>query len=123
MGAMVSTTKDFLGRRSLSRSHTAGADRKQLVGLLTDDAATVLPEGAQITPTAQLPALPAPMIGHVTSSYFSPTLKRSIAMAVVRSGLSRMGEKVYLPLVDGRMVAATICSPVFYDPEGKRHHV
>jgi sarcosine oxidase subunit alpha len=63
------------------------------------------------------------MIGHVTSSYSSPTLKRSIAMAVVRSGLSRMGEKVYLPLVDGRMVAATICSPVFYDPEGKRHHV
>jgi hypothetical protein len=25
--------------------------------------------------------------------------------------------------VDGRIVAATICSPVFYDPEGKRHHV
>jgi hypothetical protein len=26
-------------------------------------------------------------------------------------------------LVDGRIIAATICSPVFYDPEGKRHHV
>ena len=123
MGAMVSKTKDFLGRRSLSRSDTVASDRKQLVGLLTDDAATVLPEGSQITRSATLPALPVPMVGHVTSSYFSPTVQRPIAMAVVRGGLSRMGEKVYIPLVDGRIVAATICSPVFYDPEGKRHHV
>jgi sarcosine oxidase subunit alpha len=123
MGGMVSKTKDFLGRRSLTRSDTAGSDRKQLVGLLTDDAATVLPEGSQITRSATLPALPVPMVGHVTSSYFSPTVGRPIAMAVVRGGLSRMGEKVYIPLVDGRIVAATICSPVFYDPEGKRHHV
>jgi sarcosine oxidase subunit alpha len=85
--------------------------------------ATVLPEGSQITRNATLPALPVPMVGHVTSSYFSPTVGRPIAMAVVRGGLSRMGEKVYIPLVDGRIVAATICSPVFYDPEGKRHHV
>ena len=62
------------------------------------------------------------MLGHVTSSYYSPILKRSIAMAVVRSGTQRMGQKVYASLVDGRYVAATVCSPVFYDPEGKRLH-
>jgi sarcosine oxidase subunit alpha len=130
MGGMVSKTKDFLGRRSLSRSHTAGGEgkgRKQLVGLLTDDAQTVLPEGAQLTALAQITATPTvansvPMIGHVTSSYFSPTLNRSIAMAVVRDGQQKMGQKIYAALSDGRHVAATIASPVFYDPEGKHHH-
>jgi sarcosine oxidase subunit alpha len=52
MGGMVSKTKDFLGRRSLSRSDTARADRKQLVGLLTDDPQLVLPEGTQLTDKA-----------------------------------------------------------------------
>jgi sarcosine oxidase, subunit alpha len=122
LSAMVAKTKDFLGRRSLTRSHTAGAGRKQLVGLLTDEAQTVLPEGTQLTENARPGPPPVPMIGHVTSSYYSPTLKRSIAMAVVRSGTQRMGQKVYASLVDGRYVAATVCSPVFYDPEGKRLH-
>ena len=123
MGGMVSTTKDFLGRRSLTRSHTAGPNRKQLVGVLTDERATVLPEGAQITESGATTVTPVPMLGHVTSSYFSPTLKRSIAMALVRDGHQRMGQKVQLPLVDGRVVSATVASTVFYDPEGKRHHV
>ncbi|MEP6970604.1 MAG: glycine cleavage T C-terminal barrel domain-containing protein, partial [Betaproteobacteria bacterium] len=122
MGGMVSKTKDFLGRRSLSRSDTARADRKQLVGLMTDEAPLVLPEGTQLTEQSTASPPPVPMIGHVTSSYYSPTLKRSIAMAVVRSGTQRMGQKVYAALADGRYVAATVCSPVFYDPEGKRLH-
>lgn len=122
MGGMVSSTKDFLGRRSLSRSHTAGPDRKQLVGLLTQEDQLVLPEGTQLTELAQLPAPPVPMIGHVTSSYYSPTLQRSIAMAVVRSGQARMGQTIYAALADGRNVAATVCSPVFYDPQGERLH-
>jgi sarcosine oxidase subunit alpha len=126
MGGMVSKTKDFLGRRSLSRSHTAGANRKQLVGLLTEDASIVLPEGAQLTALAQIGtpsvASPVPMIGHVTSSYWSPTLNRSIAMAVVRDGHQKTGQTIYAALSDGRHVAAKIGSTVFYDPEGKHHH-
>lgn len=123
MGGMVAKTKDFLGRRSLSRSHTAGDNRKQLVGLLTDDTSTVLPEGSQLTELSQASAPPVPMVGHVTSSYFSPTLDRSIAMAVVRSGTQRMGQKIYAALADGRYVAATVCNPVFFDPQGKQHNV
>ena len=122
MGGMVSKTKDFLGRRSLTRSDTARTDRKQLVGLLTDDAQLVLPEGTQLTDQSQASPPPVPMLGHVTSSYFSPTLNRSIAMAVVRSGTERVGQKVYAALADGRYVAATVGSTVFYDPEGKRLH-
>lgn len=122
MGGMVSKTKDFLGRRSLTRSDTAKSDRKQLVGLMTDEASLVLPEGTQLTEQSKASPPPVPMIGHVTSSYYSPTLERSIAMAVVRSGTQRMGQKVYAALADGRYVAATVCSPVFHDPEGKRLH-
>jgi sarcosine oxidase subunit alpha len=64
-----------------------------------------------------------PMIGHVTSSYYSPILKRSIALAVVKGGLGKMGEKVVVPMADGRRVSATIASPIFYDTEGVRQHV
>jgi len=59
------------------------------------------------------------MIGHVSSAYHSAVLGRSIALALVRGGRDRMGERVHLPLVD-RALAATITEPVFYDPEGKR---
>jgi len=62
------------------------------------------------------------MLGHVTSSYYSPILKRSIAMAVVKGGLGKMGQKVAIDL-NGRTVDATISSPVFYDTEGVRQHV
>jgi sarcosine oxidase subunit alpha len=125
MGGMVAKNKDCLGKRSLSRSDTARPDRKQLVGLLTDDPKVVLSEGAQVLDVpvgAPLPALPVPMAGHVTSSYFSPTLGRSIAMAVVQRGLHRMGERVQVMGSDGRSHTALIASSVFYDPKGERQN-
>jgi sarcosine oxidase subunit alpha len=123
LGAMVTKTKDCLGKRSLARSDTARADRKQLVGLLTDDRAFVLPEGAQVV-HGEWPqgAGPVPMAGHVTSSYWSPTLRRSIALALVRGGLSRTGERVHVAMSDGRSRTAVISSPVFYDPKGERQN-
>ena len=63
------------------------------------------------------------MQGHVTSSYYSANLGHSIALAVVKGGLNRLGETVYCPLADGRILAAEIVSSVFYDPEGARQHV
>ena len=122
MGGLVTKTKDCLGKRSLARADTLRPDRKQLVGLLTDDPMVVLPEGAQITNSSNPVAMPIPMVGHVTSSYMSPTIGRSVAMALVKGGLSRMTEAVYLPLADGRTVKATICSPVFYDPKSERQN-
>ena len=121
MDWIVSKAKDFLGRRSLSRSDTAREDRKQLVGLLAEDPATVLPEGGQIVVDSRAP-IPVPMLGHVTSSYFSAFLGRSIALALVKGGRKRMGEKVEVPLADGRVLRATIASPVFVDPQGARQH-
>ena len=86
LGGMVKKSGDFIGRRSLSRSDTMREDRKQLVGLLTDDPNLVLMEGAHVIATEAEGAVPVPMLGHVTSSYFSPNAGRSIAMAMVKGG-------------------------------------
>jgi sarcosine oxidase subunit alpha len=63
------------------------------------------------------------MFGHVTSSYASPTLARSIALALVKAGRSRIGETVFVSLADGQFAPARICEPVFYDPKGERQNV
>jgi len=122
MGGLVAKSKDFLGKRSLTRSDTAKAGRKQLVGLLAEDASFVIPEGSQIVP-GPFTGDTAPMLGHVTSSYFSPILKRSIAMAVIKGGLDKIGESVMIPLGGGKQMPAKITSSVFYDSEGARQHV
>jgi len=122
MGWILSKEKDFIGRRSLSRPDSVRKDRKQFVGLLTDDPTAVLPEGGQIVNDPQA-STPVPMEGHVTSSYFSATLGHSIALALVKGGHSRHGDKVHIPLADGRVLGATITKPVFYDPEGARQNV
>ena len=116
---IVSESKDFIGKRSLSRSDTARDNRKQLVGLRTSDPQQVLPEGAQLV-NAPSESRPVPMIGHVSSSYFSANLGRSIALALVKGGASRMGGTVYAQLMDGAIVPAVITSAVFLDPENER---
>jgi len=119
MDWIVSKTKDFVGKRSLTRADMEKSDRKQLVGILTEDPKEVLPEGAQLveTPGSQRPL---PMLGHVTSSYWSPTLGRSIALALVKGGRARIGGRIFAPLADGRDVACQVSETVFYDKEGSR---
>jgi sarcosine oxidase subunit alpha len=122
MDWIVSKKKDFIGQRSLSRADTARRDRKHLVGLLTENPQDVLPEGAQIVVGAKVPP-PVPMLGHVTSSYWSACLGRSIALAMVQGGRERMEQQVEVPLADGRVLRARIASPVFLDAEGARQNV
>ncbi|MDA9599120.1 sarcosine oxidase subunit alpha [bacterium] len=112
----------FIGKRSLERSDSVRENRKQLVGLKTIEGAQVLPEGAQVVFDAQQ-KIPMSMQGHVTSSYFSSNLGHSIALAVVKGGHSRMGQVVYCPMADGRIIAAEIVDSVFYDAKGERQHV
>ena len=92
--------------------------RKQLVGLLTDDPQVVLEEGAQIVATPGQPP-PVPMIGHVTSSYWSATLGRSIALAMVAGGRARIGRDA-LRADARRRDRVQVTAPVFHDSEGAR---
>ena len=93
-------------------------NRKQLVGLFTDDPRVVLEEGAQIVADPGA-AIPMPMLGHVTSAYWSATLDRSIALALVAGGSKRRGERLFVPMPD-RAIPVTIVDPVFHDPKGER---
>ncbi len=105
---------DFIGKRSLTRSGMSGP-RRQLVGLRTDDPATVLEEGAQITATTD----DNRPLGHVTSAYGGATVGHSIALAMIESGRDRLGATLQVRM-PGRAIAVRVTAPVFYDPEGAR---
>jgi sarcosine oxidase subunit alpha len=122
MNWLLSKDKDFLGRRSLARPDCLRSDRKQLVGLLSDDGRTVLPEGTQLLDDPQAP-VPVPMCGHVTSSYMSACLGHPIALALVAGGHARKDATIYAAVPDRDPVPVRIVSPVFYDPKGERQHV
>ena len=109
---------DFVGKRSLMRPSMSLPERKQLVGLATVDPQVVLEEGAQIAAQAgQQP--PFKPIGHVTSSYYSAALKRSIALAMVSGGRARMGQTLYVSMPGGD-IPVQVTSTVFYDSQGSR---
>ena len=112
----------WIGKRALTRSDTKRENRKQLVGLRPKDPKVILEEGAQIVLDPKH-AIPMPMVGHVTSSYYSPILDSGFALAVVKGGHQKLGETVYLPMADGQTHEAEIVSTVFYDPKGERQHV
>jgi sarcosine oxidase subunit alpha len=117
--AIGKTKPDFVGKRSLQRPAMTATDRKQLVGLLTNDPHVVLDEGSQVM-LGQGQRAPVRPIGHVTSSYHSAALGRSIALALVSGGRGRTGETLYVPTASGADVPVKVASPVFYDPEGAR---
>ncbi len=118
MDWIVSKKKyDFVGKRALNRSDTIKKDRKQLVGLKTKDPNKVLEEGAQLVEA--LTTLPMKMVGHVTSSYFSPNLDRSFALALIKGGLEKKGKKLFAPM-ENETIEVEITDPVFIDPENVR---
>ncbi|CCK31787.1 Sarcosine oxidase subunit alpha [Streptomyces davaonensis JCM 4913] len=120
MSWVVSKKKrDFIGKRSHARADTARPDRKHLVGLLPDDPGTFLPEGTHLIADGVPLTPPVPMLGHVTSSYRSAALGRTFALALIKGGRDRIGERLYAPVGD-RLVPVTVASPVLYDPEGAR---
>ena len=119
-GKMLSKTKDFLGKRSLDRKEMVRNNRKQFVGLIPVMSSEKIPEGAQIVESLSNSSI---MIGHVTSSYFSPTLDKNIALSLIESGRTRKGEYVYAIDTKCGSVKVQIVSPVFYDFEGYRQNV
>jgi sarcosine oxidase subunit alpha len=109
---------DFAGRRSLSRPAMRRDDREQLVGLRLPSPKAVLPVGACLFVGKRFSA-PMEKHGRVTSSCFSPTLGEPVALAMLKRGRSRIGERIGA-WSDGHTWQAEVCSPVFYDPPGER---
>ena len=118
MDWIVSKKKyDFIGKRSFYRSDTMREDRKQLVGLLTDNPSEILEEGAQIVQDEK--KQPIEMLGHVTSSYFSPNLNKSIALAVVKNGKKLKGQKLLVPMKD-KTINVTVSDFIYFDSKNER---
>ena len=87
--------------------------RKQLVGILTLDKNKVLPDGCHAVEDGKA-------IGHITSTYFSPTLKRAIALGLIEDGRSRKGSTLEFESSKKESIFAKIVEPNFYDPEGAK---
>ena len=85
--------------------------RKQLVGILPLDKNKVLPDGCHAVEDGKA-------IGHVTSTYFSPTLKRSIALGLIENGRSRIGSALEFESSLKETILARVVDPNFYDPDG-----
>jgi sarcosine oxidase subunit alpha len=120
LGWAVSKKKeDFLGKRGMERSYLADPDRWQLVGLETLDG-SVIPDGAYAVAAGHNNNGQRNTEGRVTSTYYSPTLKRGIAMGLVKHGPKRMGETLQFSKIEGGTVAAKIVDPVFYDKAGEK---
>ncbi len=123
LGWAISKKKaDYLGKRAQERAHMANPDRWQLVGLETLDG-SVLPDGVLALAAGVNGNGQKNTQGRVTSTYFSPTLNKGIAMGLVRHGPQRMGEVLDFPTEGGKVVQARICDPVFYDKDGEKQNV
>ncbi len=110
--------EDFIGRRSLERFREGGRERKTFVGLVSENGKAI-PRGGHLVwnPTAPRPVT---MLGHVTSSCYSPTLKRHIALALMDDG-DWKGRTLHAasPLT-ASFAPVRITDPVFIDPENRR---
>jgi len=114
LGKFVKLTKpDFVGKPEL-KWQSERSDYSRLVGLWPDDPVLVPPEASLIVSGDRI-------LGRITSSRMSPTLHRSICIAMVSEDSSRAGTSVTVRLPDGRHVAAVVTQRrVHFDPKGAR---
>ena len=80
--ALSKKKNDYLGKRAQARSHMTDPTRWKLVGLETLDG-SVLPDGAYAEAEGSNANGQRNVQGRVTSTYFSPTLGKGIAMGLV----------------------------------------
>ena len=116
-GPVKKKVADFIGKRSLMRPANQATDRLQFVGLQVDGQ-EALPIGGHLIDGEQSVA-PIETQGYVTSSHYSPSLKKPVALGLLKTGRERLGETVTV-FDQGQRYKATVVSPVFYDPEGGR---
>ncbi len=120
MGRMLSAKKDCIGATMAARPGLSGAGREQLVGLRPADGVGVIHAGAHLFNEGVRPVRVHAQ-GYVTSACHSPTVGHPLALAFLKGGRARHGERV--AMVDHLRGVTTICivgDPVVVDPEGGR---
>ncbi|EYR80874.1 sarcosine oxidase subunit alpha family protein [Shinella sp. 838] len=121
LGRMMGTGKpDFIGKRLSTRFGLTAADRAQLVGLKALEADKDMRAGAHLLKDGAKPSTINDQ-GWVSSVCFSPTLGTHIALAFLKSGRERYGEKIVVwDQLRGVETFAEVCDPVFVDPENRK---
>ncbi|MEO7056252.1 MAG: glycine cleavage T C-terminal barrel domain-containing protein, partial [Caldimonas sp.] len=118
-GRMLDRSKDCIGMRSLSLPALVEAGRHQLVGVEVTEAGAKIPPGSHIV--ADGSARLQSSLGTVTSQCHSPTLGRSIGLAMVQSGRERIGETLHaVSPVTNASARVRLVAPCFVDPDGIR---
>lgn len=103
----------FVGDRALRLPVAEDDRRRRLVGLARADG-ELIPAGAHLISEG-----PRRSIGFVTTSHYSPSLGRGIALALLEVGRSRIGTEVtWFDL--GQTGRAKVTPACTYDPEGSR---
>jgi sarcosine oxidase subunit alpha len=122
LGRMMAMQKhDFIGKRLSTRFGLTAADRLQLVGLKPVEADKEIKAGAHLLKEGAKPSM-ANDQGFVSSACFSPTLGRFIALAMLKSGRERIGERILVwDGLRGSEVPAEVCSSVFVDPDNNNN--
>ncbi len=123
--AISKKKEDFLGKRGQSRTYLASPDRWKLVGFEALDG-SVIPDGAYVVDAGLNPNGQRNVQGRITSTYMSPTLKKGIAMGLLKHGPKRMGEVVeFGTFKDGvkGTLKARVVDPVFFDKDGEKQNV
>ena len=121
LGRMMGSGKpDFIGKRLSTRFGLTAADRAQLVGLRALEADKDMRAGAHLLKDGAKPSTLNDQ-GWVSSACFSPTLGVHIALAFLKSGRERYGEKIVVwDRLRGVEAFAEVCDPVFVDPENRK---
>jgi sarcosine oxidase subunit alpha len=116
----ASSKKPFIGSVLRKRVVLEDATRPSLVGLeiVGDDGARA---------GSLLFGLNVPAKGHgegwVSSTTYSPALKKNIALALLSKGPERIGETIQVvDFVGNQTLRAKVVSPHFFDPEGHRQN-
>jgi sarcosine oxidase subunit alpha len=122
-GRMVAMGKpDFIGKHMLQREGLVDANRPQLVGIVPLDPATAFKSGAHVLNKGDAATLENDQ-GYVTSSCYSPHMKSTIGLALVKGGSRRHGEEVLIwNGLRGEYTPGRLASPVFVDPTHERLH-
>lgn len=120
MARMMSTKKAFIGQMLARRAALVDPHRPAFVGVRPLVPTEIIRGGAHLlSPGAE--AIAANDEGYITSAAWSPTVGSYIALALVRRGPERYGERIVIhDPVRGRDVEAQIVDPVFVDPQGVR---
>ena len=106
----VDVPHHFIGKEALTKIKQEGVSRRQ-IGLVIE------------CPMLQGPntifwpiEVDSKMVGKVTSAVYSPRLEKNIALAMIESEHSHIGQNVKVH-IDGEFYEATICETPFFDPK------